>query len=112
MKIEVIVRSVHDTRPSGHKPTALFAGGISDKPYHYKETIWCPHVKEHAALFMKVFDLSAELCGIQKGEFKDDPHFKDRWEKIVKDIEELHVYVVSHQGKAKTKRLEEWIRKK
>ena len=94
MKIEVIVRSVHDARPSGHKPSAVFAGGIN-----YKETIWCPHAREHAILFMKVCDLSAELCGIQKGEFRDDPHFKDRWEKIVKDIEELHAYVVGTKAK-------------
>ena len=83
-KIEVTIRSVTE-RPSGHKPTAFFAGGID-----YKETFSCKHSRKHALLFMKVLDLSANQCGIDSKEFPSDSHFTSEMNKLVQQIESLH----------------------
>ena len=84
MDIEVTVKSVHE-RPSGHKLTTKFAGGID-----YKETFTCKHAKQHAMLFVKILDLSGYSCGIEKGEFKPDPKFMEKWKVLVENIESLH----------------------
>lgn len=97
MKIQVTIKSIHEERPSGHKPTALFAGGI-----HYVETFNCEHSRKHASLFIAVLDLSANQCGIQTGEFKSDPFFMAEMDKIIKQIESLHAYLTKEQQKLTT----------
>jgi len=109
MKFEVILRSIHEERPSGHNPSAQFRGGIS-----YKETFWCSHAREHAQLFIKLFDLSAQQCGIDKGEFKQDLRFTHAFHKLEKQIESLHSHILKTQnakGKQDVQGLDRWVDK-
>ena len=88
MAIVVTVRSEGATRPSGHKLSPTFSGGID-----YKETFTCPHSRDHADLFMKVLDLSAMKCGIDMGEFKPDTYFIGHMQSLITQIDSLHKYV-------------------
>lgn len=91
MKIQITVKSIHD-RPSGHKLSPKFAGGID-----YTETFSCKHAKDHAFLFMKVLDLSANQCGVDTGEFPADPTFTAQMNDLIQQIESLHDSVVTRQ---------------
>lgn len=94
MKITVTVKSEGAKRPSGHKLSPAFSGGID-----YKETFTCANAKEHADLFMKILDLTAMQCGIETGEFKVDLYFISEMNAIITRIESLHGYTKKGQRK-------------
>lgn len=85
MTIIVTVKS-EATRPSEHKLSPLFSGGIN-----YKETFTCANARKHADLFMKILDLVAIQCGIERGEFVKNPVFTIQMDRIVESIEDLHM---------------------
>jgi len=92
MKITVTVKSEGAIRPSEHKLSPGFVGGID-----YKETFTCTHAKEHADLFMKILDLSARQCGIETKEFPKDLVFTIQMDRIVEQIGDLHRYIKEGQ---------------
>jgi hypothetical protein len=98
MKIEVTVKSTVEKRPSGHKPSTFFAGGID-----YKETFSCRHWREHVKALMQLLDLSANQCGILKGEFPQDATFMMGMKKLLVDMDSLHKYVLAQLKKQEGK---------
>jgi len=92
LTIIVTVKSEGATRPSGHKLSPLFSGGID-----YKETFTCSHSRTHADLFMKILDLSAKQCGTMREEFPSDEYFTEQMDRLVVEIEALHQYLKTGQ---------------
>ena len=88
MRIRVTLKTIHE-RPSGHNLSAAFGGQKGDLP-PYSEEIFCEHAKEHGEVFIKVFDLSAKKCGMDKGEFEMDKEVYAKIEQIIQDINTLH----------------------
>lgn len=98
IKIKVTVKSECAVRPSEHRLSPAFSGGID-----YEETFSCNHSRQHANLFMKLLDLSAEKCGIDTGEFAADDYFTKTMNDLIRRIEHLHGYVIEKEKHGRTR---------
>jgi hypothetical protein len=104
VKIKVTVKSEGAVRPSEHKLSPEFSGGID-----YTETFSCDHSRQHANLLMRMLDLTAEKCGIDTGEFAADNYFTKTMNNLIRQIEHLHSYVMEKEKHGRTRpSLEKW----
>lgn len=85
LRFKVSLQQIHDKRPSGHKPSAGFGHGLD-----YTEEFYCEHAEDHAKFFIKIFDLSAFKCGMDKGEFQKNQEHYDAIVKLIADANALH----------------------